>query len=56
MTGLGEGIMNMTLMLATGIVVDRFSYLPVFLAAGLMPTLGVVALFTLIRKIERVEV
>ena len=56
MTGLGEGIMNMTLMLATGIVVDRFSYLPVFLAAGLMPTLGVVALFTLIRKIERIEV
>ena len=56
MTGLGEGIMNMTLMLATGIVVDRFSYLPVFLAAGLMPTLGVVALFTLIRKIERVKV
>ncbi len=56
MTGLGEGIMNMTLMLATGIVVDRFSYLPVFLAAGLMPTLGVLALFTLIRKIERIEV
>jgi len=56
LTGLGEGIMNMTLMLATGIVVDRFSYLPVFLAAGLMPTLGLVALFGLIRKIERVQV
>lgn len=56
LTGLGEGIMNMTLMLATGIVVDHFSYLPVFLAAGLMPSLGLVALFGLIRKIERVEV
>ncbi len=56
LTGLGEGIMNMTLMLATGIVVDRFSYLPVFLAAGLMPALGLVALFGLIRRIERVEV
>jgi ACS family hexuronate transporter-like MFS transporter len=56
LTGLGEGIMNMILMLATGIVVDHFSYLPVFLAAGLMPSAGLVALFALIRKIERVEI
>ncbi|MDE0166443.1 MAG: MFS transporter [Bryobacterales bacterium] len=56
LTGLGEGIMNMILMLATGYVVDRFSYLPVFLAAGLMPTLGLAALFALIRRIERIEV
>ena len=56
LTGLGEGIMNMILMLATGYVVDRFSYLPVFLAAGLMPALGLVALFALIRRIERIEV
>ena len=56
LTGLGEGITNMTLMLATGYVVDQFSYLPVFLAAGFMPALGLVALFTLIRKIERIEV
>jgi ACS family hexuronate transporter-like MFS transporter len=56
LTGLGEGIMNMILMLATGYVVDQFSYLPVFLAAGFMPALGLIALFTLIRKIERIEV
>jgi len=56
LTGLGQGIMNMILMLATGIVVDHFSYLPVFLAAGLMPAAGLVALFALIRKIERVEI
>jgi hypothetical protein len=37
-------------------VVDNFSYLPVFLCAGLMPFLGLAALFGLVRKIERVEV
>jgi len=53
-TGAGEGVVNMILMLATGIVVDHFSYLPVFLAAGLMPLLGVLALFLLIRRVELV--
>jgi ACS family hexuronate transporter-like MFS transporter len=53
-TGAGEGVMNMVLMLATGVIVDRFSYLPVFAAAGLMPLLGVAALFGLIRRIEPV--
>ena len=51
-TGVGEGIMNMTLMLATGVVVDRFSYLPVFIAAGLLPLIGVICLFVLVPKIE----
>lgn len=54
LTGLGEGIMNMVLMVATGVVVDHFSYLPVFVAAGLMPVLGVASLFLLIRRIELV--
>jgi ACS family hexuronate transporter-like MFS transporter len=53
-TGAGEGIINMALMLSTGIVVDRFSYLPVFLAAGLMPMLGFVVLLTVIRRVEPV--
>ena len=38
------------------LVVDRFSYLPVFLCAGLMPVLGLAALFGLVRRIEPVEV
>jgi MFS transporter, ACS family, aldohexuronate transporter len=53
-TGVGEGIMNMILMVATGVVVDNFSYLPVFMAAGLLPAAGAVILFTVIRKIEPV--
>jgi ACS family hexuronate transporter-like MFS transporter len=51
-TGVGEGVVNISLTLATGIVVDRFSYLPVFLAAGLMPAIAVGALHVFIRRIE----
>jgi ACS family hexuronate transporter-like MFS transporter len=53
-TGAGEGTMNIALTLATGVVVDRFSYVPVFAAAGLMPLLALAALFLLIRRIEPV--
>jgi ACS family hexuronate transporter-like MFS transporter len=52
--GAGEGIVNMVLMLATGIVVDRFSYLPVFLAAGSMPMLGFLVLMLMVRRVELV--
>ncbi|MBM3814935.1 MAG: MFS transporter [Acidimicrobiia bacterium] len=52
LTGLCEGAVNMTLTLVTGIVVDRFSYFPVFMAAGLMPALAVAALFVLVRRVE----
>jgi len=53
LTGLLEGVMNMILTLATGLVVDRFSYLPVFIAAGLMPALTLAAFFGLVRRVER---
>jgi hypothetical protein len=44
----------MLLTLATGVVVDHFSYFPIFIAAGLMPALGVAVLFLLIRMIHLV--
>jgi MFS transporter, ACS family, hexuronate transporter len=53
-TGAGEGLVNMIMMLSTGIVVDHFSYLPVFIAAGLMPMLGFLVLIMVIRRIELV--
>jgi len=53
-TGAGEGVVNMAFMLATGVVVDHFSYLPVFIAAGLMPVLGFVVLLAVIRRVELV--
>ncbi|MBM3740033.1 MAG: MFS transporter [Acidobacteria bacterium] len=55
LTGLAEGIINMCIQLATGRVVDRFSYLPVFIAAGAMPMLALVALFLLVRRVEPVQ-
>jgi len=48
--GMGEGVANMVLTLATGRVVDRYSYLPVFLVAGLLPSFGVGSFFLLLRK------
>ena len=54
LTGLCEGVFNMTLTLATGRVVDRLSYLPVFVAAGALPAMAVLCLFVLIRKVERI--
>ena len=53
-TGVGEGCVNMLVTLATGIVVDHFSYVPVFAAAGFLPLAAVAALFILIRRIEPV--
>lgn len=50
-TGIGDGGMSMILMLLTGVVVDRFSYLPVFIAAGLFPVVSLASLFGLVRWI-----
>ncbi len=52
--GMGEGVANMILTLATGRVVDRYSYFPVFLGAGLLPVLGLLSLFAVVRRIEKV--
>jgi ACS family hexuronate transporter-like MFS transporter len=54
-TGAGEGMVNMVLMVAVGAVVDRLSYGPVFVAAGLMPLLALASVFVFVRKIERIE-
>ena len=52
-TGFGEGCVNMVVTLATGVVVDHFSYMPVFIAAGFMPMLAVAACLLLITRIQR---
>ncbi len=53
LTGIGDNIMSMTLMLITGIVVDRFSYLPIFIAVGVIPLVEVLALFLGVRRVGR---
>lgn len=55
LTGAGEGVLNMILTLATGMIVDRFSYTPVFLAAGVMPLVSMGALFLLVGRIRRIS-
>ncbi|MFB3826351.1 MAG: MFS transporter [Bryobacteraceae bacterium] len=55
MTGVGDGAMSMTMMQLTGIVVDRYSYLPVFVAAGVFPLMSLASLLLLVGKIRPVE-
>jgi ACS family hexuronate transporter-like MFS transporter len=52
--GTGAGIGAMIFTLATGWVVDRFSYVPILCAAGLFAPLGTLILFTLAGPIRRV--
>ncbi|HTM48583.1 MAG TPA: MFS transporter [Bryobacteraceae bacterium] len=56
LTGVGNGASSMILNFATGYVVDRFSYVPVFAMAGLLPALGMGLLFLLAGRIERVKI
>jgi ACS family hexuronate transporter-like MFS transporter len=42
LTGIGDNLMSITLMLTTGMVLDRFSYVPVFAGAATMPILQII--------------
>lgn len=52
MTGVGEGIVNMALTLLTGVIVDRFSFQPVFFSASALPMVSIGALYLLVRRCE----
>lgn len=55
LTGVANGVSGLIFPIVTGMIVDRFSYLPVFFMAGVMPLLGVsIALWTL-KNYQRVE-
>jgi MFS transporter, ACS family, hexuronate transporter len=49
LSGWAAGLVSTGFTFAVGILVDRFSYAPAFLAAGLMPLFATAALFLLIR-------
>jgi ACS family hexuronate transporter-like MFS transporter len=53
--GTGAAIGSMTLTLATGWIVTRFSYAPVLMIAGVLAPLGTIVLFLLAGKIRRIE-
>lgn len=52
LTGVGDNCTGMVMMLLTGIVVDHFSYLPVFIAAGLFPVVTLLALLFLVGEVR----
>lgn len=52
MTGVGDGIVSMLMMLLTGIIIDRFSYTPVFIGVALLPVLALTSLIVLVGKIR----
>lgn len=52
--GTGAGIGSMIFIFTTGWVVDRFSYTPILVTAGLLPIVGTVVLFILSGKIRKV--
>jgi ACS family hexuronate transporter-like MFS transporter len=49
LSGLAAGLVSVAFTFAVGILVDRFSYTPAFLAAGLMPLFATACVFLLIR-------
>lgn len=53
--GMGAGIGSMIFIFTTGWVVDRFSYTPILVAAGLLAPIGTAVLFALAGKIEKVK-
>jgi ACS family hexuronate transporter-like MFS transporter len=55
LSGLCEGVINIAVTLATGRVVDQFGYLPVFVAAGIMPLAAVSSLFLIVRRVQPVR-
>jgi len=49
LSGLAAGAAGTAFTLIVGVLVDKFSYFPAFIAAGLIPLLGTVSVLALIR-------
>jgi ACS family hexuronate transporter-like MFS transporter len=52
-SGLGAGVGFMIFAKIVGIVADRYSFGPVFVIAGLMPLVALVALFLLLGPVRQ---
>jgi ACS family hexuronate transporter-like MFS transporter len=50
LSGLAAGLVSVAFTFAVGILVDRFSYAPAFLVAGLMPLVATACVFLLVRQ------
>jgi len=56
LTGVANGLSGMIFPIVTGMIVDRFSYLPVFFMAALMPLVGVGLAIVTLKNYQRVEI
>ena len=54
LTGVGDNLTSMLLMLSTGIVLDRYSYLPVFIMAGIIPLIIIANVVFVLGRVKRV--
>jgi ACS family hexuronate transporter-like MFS transporter len=52
LASMGSGFGGMVFALLTGLVIDRFSYLPVFIGFGLMPLVCAAIIWTLLGPIS----
>jgi MFS transporter, ACS family, hexuronate transporter len=56
LTGVASGLSGILFPYVTGLIVDRFSYLPVFLMAAAMPMIGILILFATIGDYRRIMI
>ncbi len=56
LTGVANGVSGLIFPIVTGVIVDRFSYLPVFFMAGAMPLVGVSIALWALKDYRRVEI
>lgn len=56
LTGIAGGLSGMVFPLLVGVLVDHFSYLPVFSLAAVMPLAGVTLLFTLVGTLRQIKI
>ncbi|MBC7796321.1 MAG: MFS transporter [Pyrinomonadaceae bacterium] len=54
--GMGAGFGSMLFIYTTGWVVDRFSYTPILVTAGILAPLGTILLLTLIGRIRKLDI
>jgi ACS family hexuronate transporter-like MFS transporter len=54
LTGVASGLTGILFPYMTGLIVDRFSYVPVFVMASLMPINGILILFGTLGNYDRV--
>ncbi|MGH9325511.1 MAG: MFS transporter [Terriglobia bacterium] len=54
--GVADSGAGMVTMLLTGIIIDHYSYSPVLIAAGILPVIGLLSVFLVIRRIAPVDV